>query len=138
MNNQGYHSADNTALVSICQQNLILLQTARAPVSSMDENITRHLRLLFGSGSQMSYISPTACDELRLPSVGKWEVIIKTFGNAVDKKNLDVVTFAVRTRENFNIYVSALVSDICLPVEEQRINLAKREYSHVKTFAVGR
>ena len=132
VNNQGYHSADSTALVSICQQNLILLQTARAPVSSMDENITRHLRLLFDSGSQMSYISPTARDELRLQSVGKREVIIKTFGNAVDKKNLDVVTFAVRSRDNFNIYVTALVSVICLPVEEQRINLAKREYSHLR------
>ena len=127
MNNQGYHNIENIALVSICQQNLILLQTALTPVSE-------HLRLLFDNVSLMSYISPTVRNELRLPSVGEREVIIKTFGNRVDKKDLDVVEFAVRSRDNFNIYVTVLVSDICFPFEEQKINLAKSKYSHLRNL----
>ena len=66
--------------------------------------------------------------------MGKREVSIKTFCNAVDKKDLDVMEFAIWSRDNFNIYVTALVSNICFPVEEQKIKLAKRKYSHLRNL----
>ena len=48
-------------------------------------------------------------------------------------KNFDVVKFAVKsTDNNLSVYVTALVSDICYPVEEQRIDVAQEKYTHLK------
>ena len=46
----------------------------------------------------MSYINPKVRDELQLPTLGNRELVIKTFGNAKDTKNLDVVKFNVKNR----------------------------------------
>ena len=106
-------NVDQVALISVCKQNSVLLQTARAHVSSTNEASMKYARLLFDSGSQLSYINPTARDELQLPTVGKQQVALKVFGNAESIKTLDVVTFAVKCRNGVCTYVTALVSEIC-------------------------
>ena len=65
--------------------------------------------------------------------MGKREIAIKTFGNVISKKTVDIVEFAAKSKDqNMNIYVKALVSDICHPIEEQRIDLAQEKYSHLR------
>ena len=113
----------------------ILLQTARAKVCSTDEKECQNLRLLFDSGSQLSYISPRARNKLKLKTLGTKDVSLKTFGNMKDKKVFDRVNFAVKSRDgNLNIYVNAFVSDICYPIEEQVINIAQENYSHLRNL----
>ena len=44
--------------INLFKSNNVLLQTARAQVSSVDEKNCQNLRILFDLGSQLSYISP--------------------------------------------------------------------------------
>ena len=98
--------------ISVCKRNSVLLQTARAQISTTDESRVVNARLLFDSGSQLSYISPKARAELQLPSLEKQEVVIKVFGSVQSSKMLDVVKFAVKSRDNnMKIYVTAFASD---------------------------
>ena len=134
-NNNKIDQAANSSkltLVSVSKNNPVLLQTARANVSSTDKKNTKNSRLLFDTGSQLTYISPKARSELNLATVGKREIAIKTFGNVISKKTVDIVEFAVKSKDqSMNIYVKALVSDICHPIEEQKIDLAQEKYSHL-------
>ena len=82
----------------------MLLQTARAQVTSTDEKAVKCLRHLFDSGSQMPYINRKVRDELQLPTLGNRELVIKTFGNAKDTKNLDIVKFTVKS-QNKNLSI---------------------------------
>ena len=103
--------------MSVSKNNPVLLQTARANISSTDEKNAKNSHLLFDTGSQLTYISPKARSELNLAIVGKREIAIKTFGNVISKKTVDIVEFAVKSKDqSMNIYVKALVSDICHPV----------------------
>ena len=121
--------------VSACKRNSVLLQTARAQVTSEDGKYSRNVRILFDSGSQMSYIIPRARDELKLSTIKKIDLMVNTFGNSQSVKSVDVCRFVVRCRDkDVNIIVTAIVSDICFPVEEQKIDLAKSNYSHLRNL----
>ena len=83
----------------------------------------------------MLYISPQATKNLNLKSLGKKNIVVKTFSNVKALKNLDMVQFAVKSKdENLNIYINAFVSDICYPVGYQQIDLAKQTYSHLQSL----
>ena len=125
------------SLINVNKNNCILLQTARARISSVDEKKCENLRILFDSGSQLSYISPQARKRLNLDVISQKPVSIKTFGNMQKQKVLDQVKFAVKSRDgNFNIYVEAFVSDICYPLEQQVINLAQEKYKHLQNLVL--
>ena len=113
--------------------NNVLLQTAKAVVSSSDEKHSKTARLLFDTGAQLSYVSPKTRDDLKLPSIGQRTVEIKTFGNNKTIKTVDVVKIAVKSRDqSLNIFVTALVADICQPVEQQTIEIAQKKFDHLK------
>ena len=83
----------------------------------------------------MLYISPQATKNLNLKSLGKKDIVVKIFSNIKALKNLDMVQFAVKSKnENLNIYINAFVSDICYPVDYQQIDLAKQTYSHLQSL----
>ena len=72
----------------------ILLQTAQATVSgSGTSNVETKLRILFDSGSQLSYITPQARSQLQLQSLGMFKVSLKTFGKTNEEKQLEKVRF---------------------------------------------
>ena len=101
-------------MITVSKANTVLLQTARASISSVNENRCENLRILFDSGSQLSYISPSARRKLQLETLDRKEIALKTFGNSKQHKIMDQVRFAVKSSDNnLNIYVSAFVSDIC-------------------------
>ena len=122
-------------MITVSKVNTVLLQTARANISSVNENRCENLRILFDSGSQLSYISPSAKRKLQLETLDRKEIVLKTFGNSKQHKIMDQVRFAVKSSDNnLNIYVSAFVSDICYPVEEQLIDVAKEKYTHLRNI----
>ena len=105
-------------LINVPKNDLIFLQTARAKASSVDERNCQNFRILFDNGSQLSYISPQAAKNLNLKSLGKKDIVVKIFGNVKALKKLDMVQFAVKSKdENVNIYINAFVTDICYLVE---------------------
>ena len=110
------HSTSN--LINVPKNDSIFLQTARAKVSSVDERNCQSFRILFDNRSQLSYISPQAAKNLNLKSLGKKDIVVKIFGNVKALKKLDMVQFAVKSKdENVNIYINAFVTDICYLVE---------------------
>ena len=70
----------------VYNMNPVLLQTATAQVASTNEQVKKKLRLFFDIGSQMSYITPKARDELKLVTLRNHQQITKTFGNAQQQK----------------------------------------------------
>ena len=79
-------------------------------------------------GSQLSYISPRACELLKLETLN-----IKTFGGHHSTKPLNQVRFCVKdVSGNESMYVTAFVSDICQPLTGQTINCATKNYNHLK------
>ena len=112
--------------------NSVLLQTARASVLSTDEKHSSNLRILFDSGSQNSFISPRARKILNLETTTSKNMTIKAFGGGRIKSNLDVVRFCVKSKnQNLNVYVNAFVNEICHPLANQEINLAKKSYPYL-------
>ncbi|XP_057299451.1 uncharacterized protein LOC130630070 [Hydractinia symbiolongicarpus] len=114
-------------------RNNVLLQTAMATVTSCDGNFSAKLRILFDSGSQLSYITPQARKKLNLKTVSKKELSIKVFGGEHSTKKLDLVKFEIKsTISNESINVSTFVNDICKPVSGQTINFAVENYEHLQ------
>ncbi|XP_057298583.1 uncharacterized protein LOC130629417 [Hydractinia symbiolongicarpus] len=125
--NEGEGTSNNVANTE-CDFNAVLLQTASAEIFSDDKNCHR-FRILFDSGSQMSYISPQAAEKLKLKTIDKKQMCLKTFGGAKQNKTLDMVRFTVKTKnDEENITVNAFVSEICYPLTNQNIEGAKSNY----------
>ena len=82
--NQLNQNANNYASSSfqLFKNGSILLQTVRADVFSPDEKETKNIRIL-DNGSQLNYVSPKACRELKLSPIDKKEISIRTFGKHV-------------------------------------------------------
>ncbi|XP_065675822.1 uncharacterized protein LOC136092029 [Hydra vulgaris] len=108
----------------------ILLQTASTDV--FDRNSKLHnCRILFDNCSQLSYISPDLCRKLKLKSIGKKNINIKTFGNNNTKERLEKVELKVKCLFGRIIKIICYVKDICAPINGQYINLAQEKYKHL-------
>ena len=122
-------------MVTVAKRDSVLLQTAQATVMTNDESRKSRMRLLFDVCAQATYITPQARNELKLPTIAKRRQKINGFGNTEEIKYLDEVQFAVKSRDKkVTTYVTALVSDVCLPIEEQKIDLAKKNHSHLRNL----
>ena len=83
-------------LINVPRNYSIFLQTTRAKVSSVDDRNCQNFRILIDNGSKLSYISPQAAKNLK--SLGK-NNIVKIFGNVKALKKLDMVQFAVKSKD---------------------------------------
>ena len=127
------NTESNVSLV--IDRNQILLQTARARVSSVDDKNFANLRILFDSGSQLSYISPRARKILKLKTEKTRSVNLKTFGENATENTLDEVKLCVKdSKNNESIYVNAFVNKICQPLTGQHINFAVKEHEHLQNL----
>ena len=114
------------------RENIGMLQTAQANVSDVNGRNSTTLRILFDSGSQLSYITEEAKKRLHLQAIEKSEVLIKTFGNRDDSKTLEKVRFCVKGKNGISVYVTALTSEICTPISGQFVDFTKHSYSHLR------
>ena len=115
----------------------ILLQTATAEICGSGEvNLTR---ILFDSGSQRSYITESLCESLKLRTVRKERVVIKTFGESEgsEAKVLRVVKFKVKHKNSSRFtFVEALcVPQVCGKLRNQN-SFSVTEFSHVKNLTL--
>ena len=124
-------------ILNLSKVNAVLLQTARAKVMSPNNGKATNMRILFDSGSQLSYITPEARSFLQLNSLGMYNIHLKTSGNSTTDKQLEKVKVLVQTRDSLgSTYLEAFVSHICYPIEQQVINIAKAEYTHLQTLSM--
>ena len=72
------------------------------------------------------YISPQAAKNLNLKSLIK-DIVVKIFSNAKALKKLDMVHFAVKSKDEH-------VTDICYLVEHQQTDSAKQTCSHLQSL----
>ncbi|XP_047142820.1 uncharacterized protein LOC124817074 [Hydra vulgaris] len=108
----------------------ILLQTASAQV--FDNNAKLHsCRILFDNCLQLSYVSPNLHKKLKLRTLGKKEIIIKTFGNNSTTEVLDKVELPVKCLFGRTIQIICYVKEICSPPDGQYISEAKQKYRHL-------
>ena len=115
--------------------NSILLQTAQAFVSRPDNQETgMYTQVIFDSCSQRSYITCKTREQLKLPTVGKETLLIKTFGdNSASVKECDIVQLCIRTIDAMSVYVTAyVVPVICSPVSNQEIQSAVECYPYLQ------
>ena len=69
-------------------------------MSSADERYSRNLRVLLDSRSQLSLISPKARQALKLLTISKHKIDVKTFSNASKAKELDLVQVAMKSKDS--------------------------------------
>ena len=70
---------DSSNLLVAGEKNLVLLQTARAVISNVDETAQVGVRILFDSGSQRSYVTERIVKLLSLSPITKESVSLNTF-----------------------------------------------------------
>ena len=128
---------------------LYCLQTAQAFVSRPDNQETRmYTQVIFDSCSQRSYITSKTREQLKLPTVGKETLLIKTFGdNSASVKECDIVQLCIRAIDAMSVYVTSYVVPVIYsPVFSRRFadilgleNLESRNtYKEYKQFVENR
>ena len=123
------NNSSTTCTVSADTAKSALLQTALASINGV------HLRLLFDSGYQLSYISPSLFKELNLKSEGTRQFKLSVFGANSTAENLGYVKLEFESLSNTkNIFVKCYVKGICKPIPNQYINFCKEQLSTFKTF----
>ena len=113
----------------------VLLQTARAGLASHEESHGgRVVRVIFGTGSQRTYLTERTRDALNLVTVRKVPMMIKTFGQDNETVQIcDLVRFIVKSSEGDSpvpteTYVMPV---IFASLQGQNIEHAKQTYLHL-------
>ena len=132
--NQEQTVSTNLYFTQDVKNNYVLLQTARAGVGSPNGENSYHVRVLFDSCSQRSYISTRLRSKLGVPSFGNETVLIKTFGNnKASLKKCDIVRFALECQDQIKAFINAYeVELICGPIANQTIEIAQQNYPHLQ------
>ena len=127
--------AQTTTNIHISSKTSVLLQTARAEISSPDNDAEKAVvRIVFDSGSQKSYVTQKLKNELNLKVVGRERLLIKAFGDERPRmRDCDIVQIAVKTLDGILVYISAyVVPTICSPISNQILALAVDKYPHLR------
>ena len=114
-------------------ENSVLLQTAQA-FASNNPKTGMYTQVIFDSRSQRSYITSRTREQLKLPTVGKETLLIKTFGdNSASVKECDIVQLCIRTIDAMSVYVTTyVVLLICSTVSNQEIQSAVDCYPYLQ------
>ena len=149
-NNDSKNQADETnnnyasRSLQVLKNDSVLLQAARADVSSTDEKFRKNVRILFDSRTQLNYIRPHTCWKLCM-KMCVWKLIYRSsrpevfLGKGV-LKMCSKFTGEHPRRSAISItllcnFIDAFVSEICHLLEEQNIiNLAQSQLDHLKNL----
>ena len=108
----------------------VLLQTARAVATNGSR--TKPVRILFDTGSQLSYVTNDLAKQLKLTPVKRETLHLNTFGNSKTKReNCDVFKFNIRSTKGHESIELRAVSfpTICSPVSSV-VNI--QNYPHLR------
>lgn len=108
----------------------ILLQTARTYAFKDDQDAKVPIRILFDSGSQLSYVSENLREKLDLRPIGNEVININTFGTEKYRKhNCAHIEVSIETAGNNHVKIKALsYPTICSPVKS---NVKIESFEHL-------
>jgi len=129
--NKTTEKATHTMHTSSYSPASVLLQTAQADLISRNNNILR-ARILFDTGSQLSYISKELRHRLNLKTIERKEIFIKAFGSISSKETLEKVTVKIKTLDGNIREIDCFVKDICHPLTAQNTTLTADNYPHLR------
>ena len=79
-NNSVALQTDSTAVnIKNCKNKVVLLQTTKTCISNLNETKKSILRMLFDSGSQITFLNENVKELLNLKSIRKEKLLINTF-----------------------------------------------------------
>ena len=78
----------------------------------------------------MSYNTPQLRNRLKLKAVGTGKISIQTFGNKCSENVLEKVNLRILAFDGSEIHVTCFGKEICAPLNNQNIKLAKENCSH--------
>lgn len=127
--------ASQTRTFYVGSHDSILLQTAQAFIGNGNTSTGIRARVIFDSGSQKSYITQRARDQLNSPTISKESLLIKTFGSGVTGQPTECEKVKVAVG-NVNMWSSReieafVVPTICTPIGSQEIDTAKEQFSYL-------
>ena len=106
----------------------ILLQTATAHISDVENKENDCARIMFDTGSQRSYITEKTRKYLKLKTIRTEKIIINAFGQMNSTvKNVDIVKLRIRSEKEYREIEAICVPNISKPLKNQNIELAKQE-----------
>ena len=128
---------DNQAInYYVSAQDSVLLQPAQAYVGFREQATGIRARVILDSGSQKSFIKGSVRDQLKLPTITKEPLVIKTFGNKeIDRtETRDQVQFTVGDIGGFS---KSRMEPTLYPrflhlISSQEIDRAKRCFTHLE------
>ena len=94
------HSSSRSSVTNIAgvdDNTIIFLQTAKVKVKNCENSYVTLAWVLFGSCSQLSYITLQLRGRLKLKTVGTPKISIQTFGNKCLENNLEKVNLHIFT-----------------------------------------
>ena len=96
----------------------VLLQTATATVTNVEQSQSIQTSVLFDLGSQKSYCTLSVKNTLNLPTLKKEWLMIKTFGEANPRlRECDSVQLRIQGIEGTSLYLNVFAVDrICSPL----------------------
>ena len=112
----------------------VLLQTATATVTNVEQSKSIQTRVLFDLGSQKSHCTLSVKNTLNLPTLKKEWLMIKTFGEANPRlRECDSVQLRIQGIEGTSLYLNVFAVDrICSPLSNQTIELTQDSYPHLR------
>ena len=136
--NDEENNTNLTCVTNTDGNNVTLLKTAIATASDVSGNCNQKGRLLFDDASTKSYITKEFCERLKLKPISRRRLIIRGACATSTVTDCDIVQFKVQTLEpQIQIYVTASVlEEICQPLDDQRITLAKSSYPHLRSISL--
>ena len=122
----------DTATLNLCEQDSMLLQTAEARVETPVDKRSKYLRILFDTGSKISFITTRAEGFLNL--VTKRSKQFKSFGNNQMKQELENLEIIIKTLNHEKILANTFVSDICSPIYSRTLNFCRQKHRHISNL----
>ena len=112
----------------------VLLQTATATVTNVEQSKSIQTRMLFDLGSQKSYCTLSVKNALNLPTLKKEWLMIKTFREANPRlRECDSLQLRIQGTEGTSLYLNVFAVDrICSPLSNQTIELTQDSYPHLR------
>ena len=112
----------------------VLLQTATATVTNVEQSKSIQTHVLFDLGSQKSYWTLSVKNTLNLPTLKKEWLMIKTFCEANPRlRECDSVQLRIQGIEGTSLYSNVFAVDrMCSPLSNQTIELTQDSYPHLR------
>ena len=115
--------------------NNVLLQTAKATATDLNDLSFANIQIMFDSGSQRVYVNEHLKQILNLKTLRTEKLILKTFGNEKPSEKLfDVVKIKLNGVKKDFVTEALVVPQICSPITNQMVTRVSQNYPHLKNL----